>query len=533
MAVWDRIMGAIRPKATTQAAANTWPVWEQTSPQYPQPSPYALAVSGYRRNEIIYACIQKRAVAVAAAPLAVYDSDGDVLDDSPARELIAKPNSMMSEAEFWQAVEIYLCVAGYSVWEIEFSRGGDPLALWPMRPDWCSFLRGPDRPLATVRYQPQGLPYVDIDISRCIVFQEFDPLYPMLKGLSKSAVAMRVAATDNAATDFLTSFFQRGAQVSGILSTTANVNDAEAKRIRDRWRELHGGTANWGDIAVLGAGVQYQNTQMSFREMDFTNLDGRDEARMCAVFGVPPMLIGAKVGLSASTYSNYQEARKAFYEEAITPRWQYLAGEIESQLVPHFADGIQGDVPGLWCGFDTSGIKALQEDRTAAWTRALQAASAGVITRDEARAEMGLDEIDEVPVFVSMTAPAVGEETEEAEEMPPALAQAQAQQEPAAAGEVIQAEGEAAEEPEPEDEPDEERMKAWRRQALDARRAGQAIPVFGVPGLDVALAGAKSAGEVRAAFDAAWPKAKGASLDALVAEIRAARVALEADRGSA
>ena len=41
------------------------------------------------------------------------------------------------------------------------------------------------------------------------------------------------------------------------------------------------------------------------------------ESRICAAMQVPPILVGAKVGLDRSTFTNYQEARKQLWEEAI------------------------------------------------------------------------------------------------------------------------------------------------------------------------------------------------------------------------
>jgi hypothetical protein len=167
------------------------------------------------------------------------------------------------------------------------------------------------------------------------------------------------------------------------------LNDSEAERIKARWREYHGGYQNWGDVAVLGKGTRYEPVSQTFKEMDFSNIDGRDEARICMVFQVPAMLVGAKVGLNASTYSNYAEARKAFYEETIVPRWKWFENIIDAQLLPKF----DGDTK-TWPAFDLSDVRALAEDETAKWARAQGAAGMNLITRDEARVLIGFDAID-------------------------------------------------------------------------------------------------------------------------------------------
>ena len=407
MQIYQTINGPVKPGKVNQPGppiAATFPPYEVLSPQYPSPNPYALAVNGYRKNEVIYACIQKRATAISEAPMLIYQKPPredrkakvETLDDHPARALLERPNEAMSETEFWRAVEIYVLSAGFSVWEIEFNNAQVPINLWPMRPEWCSFLRGPNRPLDRIRYQPWGLPPQDVSVDRCLVFMEFDPIFPMLKGLSKSMVAMRISATDNAATDFLTSFFQRGAIISGVLKTEQSLQDAEAKRIRERWRDTHGGTENWGDIAVLGSGTTFVPTQMSFREMDFTNIDGRDEARICSIYGVPTLLLGAKVGLTASTLSNFEQARKQFQEETIEPQRKYYAGEVTTQLLRHWDETRR-----IYAAFDVSKVKALQEDQDGLHNRVREDARLGIITRDEAREAIGKEAIDNAPVFLN------------------------------------------------------------------------------------------------------------------------------------
>lgn len=406
MSYWNDVVqtntyqAKVKP-AEVNAYAAQYPVYEQTTPQYPQPSPYNLENMGYRANELVYACIQKRMDAVSEPPLLVYNDSGEnaeELKDHGLRQLIKHPCEGVSEKTFWQISELYLCSAGFSAWEKERNRMGQIINLWPMRPDWCSFYRGEGRPIRAVRYQPYGLPPVDIPRENVLLFQYFDPIFPLLKGLSPVAVAMRTIGVDNATTDFLKTFFQQGTVISGLLSSDQSISDVEAGRIRDRWRATHGGVGNWGDIAVTGAGTKYQSIAMNFRDMAFQQLDGRDEARICSVLKVPPIIVGAKVGIQASTYSNYEQARKALYEETISAQWTYYQGEIDTQLLTEY-----GDKKAVYTEFDTTYVRALQENEDAKFKRGVEAAKGNILTRDEARKVMGFDPIDKAPVFVGAT----------------------------------------------------------------------------------------------------------------------------------
>jgi hypothetical protein len=81
------------------AYAAQYPTYEIISPQYPFPPTYTLATEGYRKNELIYACISKRARAIAEAPCMVYDDSGETreeLPQHPLKKLFRRPNSAMT-----------------------------------------------------------------------------------------------------------------------------------------------------------------------------------------------------------------------------------------------------------------------------------------------------------------------------------------------------------------------------------------------------------------------------------------------------
>ena len=418
--------GLARKPNEGTAYASIYPVYEQQTPQYPNPSPYNLAQTGYRTNELVYACINARAQAIQEAPLKLYipDPDGDntpeLVKKHPMMELLRNPTPGVSQAEFWGIVETTLLISGFSAWEIEYNNGGQPVALWPMRSDWCSFLRGDQKPIRAIRYQPYGLPPADIDIENVVMFQYFDPLFPLLKGFSPTMAALRIISTDNEATNIVKAMLHNGGRLSGLLKTQAMLNDIESQRIRDRWRQQHAGAENAGDIAVLGSGVEWQAMSMTPQEMVFNDLDARSEARICMTYRVPPLYIAAKIGMDRSTYSNYTEAKKSFYENTIVAEWRFLASQIWEQLLPHYEENKNG----YYCEFETSEVKALTEDANARHDRAIKGYVSGVLTRDESRDIIGLDPIDNSPVFAPGQ-PAPGGEIEEPEPETPEITSGQ------------------------------------------------------------------------------------------------------------
>jgi len=122
--------------------------------------------------------------------------------------------------------------------------------------------------------------------------------------------------------------------------------------VRTRWSEIYGGVDNWDQVGVLDQTGEYKRIGYSFDEMGFEVLDERNETRILGPFGVPPILIGSRVGLARSTYSNYEQARDAFWQDTAIHEMRLF----EDDLQYHLSSG------GAWVAFDYSDVPAFQND---------------------------------------------------------------------------------------------------------------------------------------------------------------------------
>jgi HK97 family phage portal protein len=378
---------------TGGAYARYNPAWETGTPKYlDNGTAYSLAQLGYNTNSLAYACIDLWAKSIAEPPVVAVNEAGEepeALPNHAFSKFMKRPCPGISQQEFWMATEIYRKIAGFAAWNKERNNLGQVIALWPMRPDFCSFLAGPDEPLRAIRYMPYGLPFVDIPMEEIVYFGDFNPLFPFKKPLGPTAVLAPILGLDNDITKLISTFVRNGAFLGGVLSVAQTLNDTEATRLRGQWKQMHGGSENAGDIAVLGQGATYASTAQTFKEMVFPELDARSEARICMVYGVKPILISAKIGMDRSTMNNYKEGKSSWYEENVTNEWKLLSSELTEQLLPDFEDN-----ESLVAEFDTHKIMALQEDRNQRWKRADDGYKSGTVTLNEARQEKGLDPKD-------------------------------------------------------------------------------------------------------------------------------------------
>ncbi len=363
--------------------AHLIPTWQNDQPIWSGSNFAQLATSGFSKNELIYACIQASAMTAASVTLKVHRTGDDApVEDHPLAALIRNPNPFMTEFDLWAALIIYLKLAGRAYFEKERSAGGKVVALWPLRPDWVFPLASQEKGIGGYKFAPPGVSPVILPAEDVLDFKLWDPLN-MIMGHSPTAVAARVGDVDNAVTDFIKLFIEKGGIPPGIIKTTQSLTSEDVAEIRERWSERYGGWQKWTVPAVLDKDAEYKRTGLTFDEMGFSDLDARNEVRICMVLQVPPIVIGAKIGLDRSTLSNYQEARKHWWEDYLTPQYQLIMNEVQNDLVSEFGDG-------LFVRWDFSKVPAFQEDVNDAWKRASDAFRIGAITRNEFYKEISL-----------------------------------------------------------------------------------------------------------------------------------------------
>lgn len=386
MNLWQRLKLAWTITWSGKAQALMLPTWQDNNPAYMEASYENLSRFGFRRNELIFACITKLASSASFVNLSVYrNQDDKQVADHPLARLMARPNPVMDAYDFWYSVVAFQKLAGAAYYEKERDRAGRVIRLWPLRPDYVRPIRSSATFLAGYEFQIPGQSPEFLAAEDVLAFDLFDPLN-QYRGYPPAAVAGRVADVDNASTDYLKLFMEKGGMPPGLLKTKQKLVDSDIESIRARWAARYGGSDHWLQPAVLDMDAEYQQVGMNFDQMGFDVLDARSEARICMVLGVPPILVGAKIGLDRSTFSNFEETRKTWWEDTITPIYWNFASTIQNDLVPEFG----GDV---WVEFDFSQVPALKENEDAIWTRANAGIAQGVMTVNEWREMVGLPDI--------------------------------------------------------------------------------------------------------------------------------------------
>ena len=358
--------------------------WQQGQPQYMPHSYESYALNAYSKNELVFACINEKATSLPEATLRAYrrTKDGEEeIPDHPLRQLMQKPNPFMTEFELMEMTVTYLDIAGNAFWEKGRSAAGRVVEIWPLRPDRVRIVPDNVKYISQYVYEIGGIWY-PLDPDDVIHFKYFHPT-DYFFGMSPLKAISRAVGTDNEATDFVQSMLQNNATPATVVTTQTAIDEALSTRLSRIWKKKFGGK-NRGEPAILQAGMDVKSIGMNLRDLEFPDLRTVSETRICSGFGVPPILVGANAGLQRSTFSNYKEARESFWEETLSPLMVRLGGRVNLGMMPEY-----GSDSNVYCRFDTTNVRALQENENDKWSRATAAKKDGIITKNEARSVLG------------------------------------------------------------------------------------------------------------------------------------------------
>ena len=374
----------------TDISATVPLVTDLSSIQYPEDNYSNFSKQGYSRNEIVYACIRELAQGVGSAKYFVgfHDKDGGITTDttSPIAQLLERPNTNQDWNMFLADLVTFLQVSGNVYVLKERAKNNKVTSMWLLRPDRVA-IEPSDRGVHRYTYQIDGKEYLldPKDIGHMSLPNPSGDVY----GLSPLHVLAKTVNLDMSMTDFAKSYFMNAGVPSGLLKVKRRLNNQEeATRIRAKWRSAFGGARNAHSVAILDDDAEYQAMADAPEKMALRDLHDLTESRICAVFGVPPILISANVGLQRSTFSNYREARFSFHSETLEP----MINDIVRFLNHCFSYEFNDDAKIM---ADFTDMRSFLDDKDTVTTRATSLFQAGIITLNESRALVGLDGMDD------------------------------------------------------------------------------------------------------------------------------------------
>ena len=339
----------------------------------------ALSREGFMRNPVAHRAVRMIAEAGASVPWLAYAGEAERPDD-PALALLARPNSRMAGTDFLEALYGHLLLSGNAF--VEGVRLGAELReLHLLRPDRVRILEGRDgwpeayeyRAGAHVRRHAAG------EGQAILHLRLFHPLDDRL-GFAPLEAAGMALDLSNAAAVWNKALLDNSARPSGALvyapKDGGNLTEEQYDRLKAELEDGYSGARGAGRPLLLEGGLDWKAMGLTPKDMDFIEAKNAACRDIALAFGVPPMILGIP---GDNTYSNYQEANRAFYRMTVLPLAARTAGEMAAWLSPRFGAELRLEP-------DADRIEGLRTEREALWARIN---AADFLTDDEKREAVG------------------------------------------------------------------------------------------------------------------------------------------------
>ena len=350
----------------------------------------------FRREVWVYACVKRIAEAAADVPITIVQrvkGEEKPLDHHPLLDLLESINPYMGKAIFIETLMANIELMGNSYIEkVRKTKRGPPVELYPLRPDRMRVIPDPVNYLAGFLYEVNGrrIRFEPQDVVHLKTYNPLDDYY----GLSTLEAAALSIEHDQFAIAYNRNFFRNNAMPEGVFTTDAAVKQEDVDRVKQEFEKNFRGPKNTGKVGFLGGKWTWVSMGMKQREAQFIDSRKMSREEILATFGVPPVLVGLLEGQFAA---NVREQLQIFWKLVMLPRLQRVEDQLNEQLASEYGEDIR-------IRFDLGHIEALREDENDRVERVRTLIEGGIITRNEAREEMGLETL-QLPGMDDITVP--------------------------------------------------------------------------------------------------------------------------------
>ena len=322
----------------------------------------------------------------------------EVVIDSPFLELMMNPNELYDFVTMMQATLMELDIDGNSFWIKERRNSGVVDAVyWVPR-----HTIEPDKKLSNAmgepyyRYTPGSSGPLPVPATDVVHHRFGIDTQDYRLGLSPLASAMREVMTDELAAWHTSMLLKNSAMPNTLISMEGPPLPPEAlARMEEQWNAKVGGDGR-GSTMFTSRKMDVHTMTTTPKDMELSSVRYLTEERISALLGVPAIVAGTGAGLRHATYANFDTAQRTVWLNTALPALREFSSALTRQLLVEFNDD-----PMMSVYFDTTMVAALQEDTERKSTRLISEFQGGLITRAEARMDMGRTVTPEDEMYIS------------------------------------------------------------------------------------------------------------------------------------
>lgn len=338
--------------------------------------------AAFRSTEIVNRCVNMLIDSSAQVEFDVQDSLGftpvasGVRKTSLTRMLNHRPNPFMDISNFWRLIMMDFLIDGNAF--IYFDGHG----LYHLPADNVEIKADEKEYVNSYIYNgltsfsPGEIIHIKDNSARTIY-----------RGDSRINSTLESLGIRQSMQDYNKNFFLNGTAVGLIIESDSILSKKMKERTEKEWVNKYNMKRSGGRPLILDGGMSVSSLgNTNFREMMYNEQIDDLENRISLALGVPPIL------LDSGNNANIRPNLELFFSMTILP----MMHKFESALENFFAYDIQ---------LTTHRIQALQPDRTKESERLSSLVNNGIMTGNEARKELRMEELDD-PLMQKIRIPA-------------------------------------------------------------------------------------------------------------------------------
>lgn len=306
-------------------------------PVWPERDYEKLAREGYQQNPVVYACIDLRAKAVADIAWVMFKGRGDKrteVEEHEFLDMLDRPNPLQDRVAFIRALWTQYLISGNGYVERTDEKNFGRMELYAHRADRMRIVPGQFGIPEVYEYRVGGDKrdfQVDPDGEGVMPILHLKTVNPVNDWYGQSPLDACAWAIDihNGESQQTRALQENSGSPSGALvfegseAAGTELGEDAKETLLSRVRGEEQGYDRKGSRMMLDGG-KWAWLQFGLDPDKLKSLDTKNQAAREIAFTlkVPPMLLGIP---GDNTYSNYQEARQAFYQETVIPdAWELV-----------------------------------------------------------------------------------------------------------------------------------------------------------------------------------------------------------------
>ena len=290
----------------------------------PTQSGVSLSTSGSLKLAAVWACVRVISEDIASLPLITYRRLDRGKERATSHRLYRllhdEPNPFMTAMQLRETLQGHVLLWGNGYANIERDDDGNPVALWPLRPDRM------EQPIiseaGTLLYSYFTPDNQRRPLTQSEVFHLRGLSPDGIVGYSPIALHRNALALSLATMEFGNRFFSNDSRPGGLLQAKTKLSTDAADRMRRSWEAAHQGLTKAHRVAVLEEGVEWKQVGIPPEDAQFLETRLFQVQETARIFRMAPHKIQE---LSRATYSNIEEQAIEHVSDCLRPwlvRWE-------------------------------------------------------------------------------------------------------------------------------------------------------------------------------------------------------------------